>query len=549
MTVWRAALRARRFGQARGGNVVILVALGSSLLMGAGAVGIDLGQVFQARRKAQGAADIAAMLAAVDPTKADTVARRSLVDNGYDPARATVATGGYDASAPNVVPGSRFNSGANPANAVRVGLSTTVPVTFGRAIGLPATVPIRVTGTAASAQFAAFTIGSGTAALSGGIANAVLGALLGAKLSLGVSDYNALASAKVDGLRVLDALAASLNLQAANYTDIVQANASVGQLLMAMRVAAQGNSAAVSALSSILNALPNAGNLVPVGQVDALGDVAALAPGRGLAGPSLDVMDLLAATASLANGQNQVAIDLGGTVPGLLSTRLTLAIGERRRSSGWVRPGSPNATVKTAQTRLLIEATISAPLGLGTVYVPIYAEVASAQATLRTLTCSGPSGGRQATIEAQTGLATLAIAAVNRASINGGTTSPDLSQPAVLIALPLANIGGRTVTNIGSNTQTLTFTDADIANHTVRTVSSTNVAQSLTGSLLGNLSFNLNGFGLTPLLQTSLATTLGLAAAPLDLVLNAVLQSLGLRIGYADVEMDGTLCSQAVLVQ
>ena len=549
MTGLRAALRARRFGQARGGNVVILVALGSSLLMGAGAVGIDLGQVFQARRKAQGAADIAAILAAVDPTKADTVARRSLVDNGYDPARATVATGGYDASAPNGVPGSRFNPGANPANAVRVGLSTTVPVTFGRAIGLPATVPIRVTGTAASAQFAAFTIGSGTAALSGGIANAVLGALLGAKLSLGVSDYNALASAKVDGLRVLDALAASLNLQAANYTDIVQANASVGQLLMAMRVAAQGNSAAVSALSSILNALPNAGNLVPVGQVDALGDVAALAPGRGLAGPSLDVMDLLAATASLANGQNQVAIDLGGTVPGLLSTRLTLAIGERRRSSGWVRPGSPNATVKTAQTRLLIEATISAPLGLGTVYVPIYAEVASAQATLRTLTCSGPSGGRQATIEAQTGLATLAIAAVNRASINGGTTSPDLSQPAVLIALPLANIGGRTVTNIGSNTQTLTFTDADIANHTVRTVSSTNVAQSLTGSLLGNLSFNLNGFGLTPLLQTSLATTLGLAAAPLDLVLNAVLQSLGLRIGYADVEMDGTLCSQAVLVQ
>ncbi len=166
----------------------------------------------------------------------------------------------------------------SPANAVRVGLATTVPVTFGRAIGLPGTVPIRVTGTAASAQFAAFTIGSGTAGLKDGIPNAVLGALLGAKLSLGVSDYAALASAKIDGLRVLDALAASLNLQAANYTEIVQAHASVGQMLMAMRVAAQGNSAAVSALSGILNALPNAGNLVPVGQVDALGDVAALAP-------------------------------------------------------------------------------------------------------------------------------------------------------------------------------------------------------------------------------------------------------------------------------
>jgi uncharacterized membrane protein len=549
VTGGRAAVRARSFGRARGGNVVILVALGSSLLMGAGAVGIDLGQVFQARRKAQGAADIAAMLAAVDPVKADAVARRSLGDNGYDAAQATVATGGYDASAPNVAPGSRFNPGVSPANAVRVGLATTVPVTFGRAIGLPGTVPIRVTGTAASAQFAAFTIGSGTAGLKDGIPNAVLGALLGAKLSLGVSDYAALASAKIDGLRVLDALAASLNLQAANYTEIVQAHASVGQMLMAMRVAAQGNSAAVSALSGILNALPNAGNLVPVGQVDALGDVAALAPGRGLAGPSLNLMDLVAATASLANGQNQVAIDLGATVPGLLSTRLTLAIGERRRSSGWVRPGSPNATVKTAQTRLLIEATVSAPLGLGTVYLPIYAEVAPAQATLRTLSCSGASGGRQATIEAQTGLATLAIAAVSRASIQGGSTSPDLSQPAVLIGLPLVNVSGRTVTNIGAGTQTLTFTDADIANHTVRTVSSGNVLQSLTGSLLGNLSLNLNGLGLNPLLQSALATTLGLAAGPLDFVLDQVLRSLGLRIGYADIEMDGTLCSQAVLVQ
>ncbi|MDF2599566.1 MAG: rane Transport [Methylobacterium brachiatum] len=549
MTGGRAAVLARSFGRARGGNVVILVALGSSLLMGAGAVGIDLGQVFQARRKAQGAADIAAMLAAVDPAKADAVARRSLGDNGYDAAQATVATGGYDASAPNVAPGSRFNPGMSPANAVRVGLATTVPVTFGRALGLPGTVPIRVTGTAASAQFAAFTIGSGTAGLKDGIPNAVLGALLGAKLSLGVSDYAALASAKIDGLRVLDALAASLNLQAANYTEIVQAHASVGQMLMAMRVAAQGNSAAVSALSGILNALPNAGNLVPVGQVDALGDVAALAPGRGLAGPSLNLMDLVAATASLANGQNQVAIDLGATVPGLLSTRLTLAIGERRRSSGWVRPGSPNATVKTAQTRLLIEATVSAPLGLGTVYLPIYAEVAPAQATLRTLSCSGASGGRQATIEAQTGLATLAIAAVSRASIQGGSTSPDLSQPAVLIGLPLVNVSGRTVTNIGAGTQTLTFTDADIANHTVRTVSSGNVLQSLTGSLLGNLSLNLNGLGLNPLLQSTLATTLGLAAGPLDFVLDQVLRSLGLRVGYADIEMDGTLCSQAVLVQ
>lgn len=540
--------RARRFRAARGGNVAILVALGSAMLMGAGAVGIDLGMVFQARRKAQGAVDIAAMLAAVDPTQADTAARRSLGDNGYATATATVSPGSYDASAPGTAPGSRFKAGGSPANAVRVGLSTSVPVTFGRAIGLPAAVPLRVTGTAASAQFAAFTIGSGTLQLQGGIANALLGALLGAKLSLSVSDYDALASARVDGLRVLDALGASLNMQAANYTDIVQAQASVGQMLMALRVAAQDNGSVVSALSGILNALPNAGNLIAIGQVDGLGDAAALAPPRGFAGPSLNVLNLLGAAAALANGQNQVAVDLGATIPGLLATRLTLAIGERKRSSGWVRPGSPNATVQTAQTRLLIEATVTAPLGLGSLTLPVYAEVAPAQATLRSLTCAGPSG-RQVTLDAQTGLATLAIAGVPRTAINGGSTGPDLSQPAPLIALPLITVSGRALVTLGTGAQTLTFSEADIANHTVRSVASGNLTQSLTGSLLRNLTLNINGIGVAPLLQSALTTTLGAVAPAIDLVLDNVLRSLGLRLGYADLDVDGTLCSQAVLVQ
>ncbi|MCJ2071881.1 pilus assembly protein TadG-related protein [Methylobacterium sp. J-030] len=545
--ICRIARRLHRFGVARGGNVAILVAFGSALLLAASAVGIDLGLVFQARRKAQGAADIAAMMGAIDPTQADAMARRSLGDNGYGGAVATVDTGSYDASVSGVAPASRFQPGASPVNAVRVGLSTVVPITFGRAIGLAGSVPLRVTGTAASAQFAAFSIGSGILQFSNGIANALLGGLLGAQLSLSASDYNALLGARVDGLRVLDALATNLNLQAASYTDIVQANASVGQMLMALRVAAQGNAAAVNALSGILNALPNAGGTVPIGQVDPLGDAAALAPPRGFGGPSVDLMNILGATAALANGQNQVAVDLGATIPGLLSTRLTVAIGERRRSSGWVRPGGPNATVQTAQTRLLIEATASAPLGLGTLSLPIYAEVAPAQATLQALSCVG--GARQAAISAQTGLATLAVAAVSRSAITGGTTSPSLSQPAPLIALPLVNVTGRALATIGSATQTLVFNDAAITNHTVQTVSSGDLTQSLTGSLLRNLSLNINGIGVSPLLQTSLGATFTAIAPSLDLVLDTALRSLGLHLGYADVDVDGVLCSQAVLVQ
>ncbi len=303
----------------------------------------------------------------------------------------------------------------------------------------------------------------------------------------------------------------------------------------------------MNALTGILNALPNAGGTIPIGQVAPLGDAAALAPSRGFGGPSIDLMNIVGAIATLANGQNQASADLGATIPGLLSTRLTVAVGERRRSSGWVRPGGSNATVQTAQTRLLIEATASAPLGLGTLSLPIYVEIAPAQATLQALSCAG--GARQVTIRAQTGLATLAVAGVPRSAVTGGSASPNLSQPAVLIALPLLNVSGRAVATIGSTTQTLVFNEADITNHTVKTVSSGDLTQSVIGSLLGNLSLSVNGIGVSPLLQTSLSATLSALAPALDLVLDTTLRSLGLRLGYADVDVDGVLCSQAVLVQ
>ena len=245
-----------------------------------------------------------------------------------------------------------------------------------------------------------------------------------------------------------------------------------------------------------------------------------------------------------------MAVDLGATVPGLLSARLTLALGERRRSSGWVRPGSANATVRTAQARLLIETTLTAPSGLGILALPLYAEVAPAQGTMRTLTCPGSAaGGRQVVIDAQTGLATLAIASVLRGAIGAAGPSPDLSRPAPLIGLPPLTVLGRAQTSVGTTTATLTFSDADITNHTVRSVASSGLAQSLTGSLVRNLSLSVDGVGVSPLLQTALGATLTTAAPALDGILDTTLRTLGLRVGYADIDVDGTLCGRAVLVQ
>ena len=55
-------MRLRDFKRDRRGGVAVTVALGSTMLFGMAAFGVDLGTVVQTRRKAQGAADIALLL-------------------------------------------------------------------------------------------------------------------------------------------------------------------------------------------------------------------------------------------------------------------------------------------------------------------------------------------------------------------------------------------------------------------------------------------------------------------------------------------------------
>lgn len=541
-------MRLRDFKRDRRGGVAVTVALGSTMLFGMAAFGVDLGTVVQTRRKAQGAADIAAMLAASDPARADQLARRSLADNGFGTGTITVATGRYDASGQVAAP-QRFKAGGGPTNAVRVALKSSVQTHFTPILGLPKQYEINAAGTAASVQLAAFWVGSGTAALDGGIANAVLGALLGTRLSLSVSDYNALLNARIDSYRFLDALGARIGL--VSYADILAANVRIDQVVASIKAAGgTGLGSASSALDLLLSAGPN-GDRFRVGDLVDLGDAAALSPGRGSAGPSVGVMSLVSAAAQLANGNRQVAVDLGATIPGLLRTKLTLGIGERRQYSGWVQPGTPSATVTTAQTRLLIEASLTAPLGLANLNLPIYVEAARAKATLRSVTCPWTAATRRSVgIDVEPGLLDLAIADVGPSSIVPGAISPDLSRDATILAVPLVSITAKARATIGSPyAQTLAFGDDDITARRVKTVSASGMTNSLTRSLIDSMTINLGGLGVTPLLRPALQVTLGNAAPALDFVLDNTLRTLGIRVGYADVAVDGTRCDHAVLVQ
>ncbi|MEA1834271.1 TadG family pilus assembly protein [Methylobacterium durans] len=539
------------------GSVALVTAFGFAGLLAAGALGIDAAALFQAQRRAQGAVDLAAILAAAKPADAETVARQSLAANGYRAATdITVQSGRYVGDRSAAV-ARRFTAATAQTNAVRVDLRTSARTTFARALGLPAAFAIRTSGTAATAQFASFSVGSGLASLDAGIVNAVLGAMLGTTLSLSVADYNALTSARIDAFRFLDALATELNIEAATYTDVVRAQATLGQILSGLRVVAGSleDGAAASALAKVSRSVRAGGNAFAVGRVVDLGDAAALSPGRGSRGPDLGLMPILSAAASIANGAQQVAVDLGAGVPGLLRTRVTLALGEPRQSSGWVEPGSANATVRTAQIRLLIEASLTAPRGLAELTIPLYAEAAQATASLRSVVCPWTDAGqRRVDLDARPGVLDLAIAEVAKSALDPRTAAPDLTAPAtILSALTLATVKGRARATVGTPfAQAVTFSDADIANRVIRTVSSQQMVHSAVGSLLASLDLDVRALGLgvsTPDLQRGIRAALTDAAPILDQVLDNVLRTFGIRVGRADLSVDGVRCDRAVLVQ
>lgn len=535
------------------GSVSIVTALALATLLGAAALGVDLSRLYGAQRRAQGAADLAALIAAGDLSAPDAAARRSLADNGFGSrARIGVQTGAYQRSAA-IASTNRFTPGAPSPNAVRVSLTTPVPLTFGRFLGLPASYDVSVSGIAAHARFAAFSIGSGVAALDAGLANAVLGALLGTTVSLSLMDYEALLSTRIDLFRFLDALAFDLGLQAATYNDIITASATPAQLVRAL-AASSTAPAAGAALGRLAQALPRGANRIPLRSLVDLGDAAVLSPDRGSEGPPIRLFDVVSGTAAIANGERQVAIDLAGAVPGLLGTRLTLAIGEPRRSSGWVTPGSARATLRTAQVRLLIETQVKAPLNLGTLTLPLYAEAGIGQASLRAVNCSGTTGGRQVDLDVQPGLLTLAIADIPPGGFDTRSAPPSLADPVDLLRLPLLalSVRARAQTTVGSaHARRVSFSDDDIARHRERTVSSTGLVGSATGTLLASLTIDINGSGglLLPTLRPLLVATLSAVAPALDAVLDGTLRTLGLQVGTASVTAEDVRCEPAVLVQ
>ncbi|MER9951388.1 hypothetical protein [Mesorhizobium sp. M0047] len=569
----------------RKANFAVMTALMAPVGLALAAVAIDEASIYTERREAQAMVDLAAITAASNITKIDTAVVTTLTDNGMPgvvvqgsgqtiaPAVGktvvSVTPGRYAASGANV--SQRFQANLTPYNAVRVTLKK-IPARYFASSLIPTPV-IGTEATASMTPLATFSVGSRLASVNGGILNALLSGLLGGNISLSVMDYNGLISADVSVLSFISALATQANVTGGTYSDVLASKATVGQIATAMaNVPGVGNTAKV-ALQTIASKSTSTVK-IPLSSLVDLGSVGSVGLGQTPTGLGVDAsaMGMLTAAAVLANGTNQAQVNLGATVPGLLSTKLTIAIGEPAQFSPWLAVGGIGTTVRTAQTRIKLVASVGVGTpGLGggvsllAVNLPLNVEVAYAEAKLTDITCpTGPSSIK-VSIAAHPGIAALHLANSNTSGF-GDFSQPqtftdaeiaDANLKLLLTNIPLIQMMGSAATAItNNNPTTLTFDAADIANKTIKTVSTRNITQSLATSLVSNLSLSVNALGLgidltalTGAVKPAVVTALNGVTAPVDDLLYNVLSALGVGVGEADVRVTGATCGRSVLVQ
>lgn len=563
----------------RDGNIGTLAAISLPLIIFSLALGVDYGYLTVQQRQLQAAADLAAIAAAANVAEAEKSAATyfalntlpvsvtgkdgttipaviTALNSSATPATALVERGRYTAD-PDIAPEERFKPAGADADAARVTLTRPSDL-FVAAVFTPTSPMLSATGSAARSKTAAFSIGTRLASLNDGILNALLGKLLGTNLSLNVMDYRALVDADIAVHPFLKAVATTLNLTAGTYEEVLNAGITMPQLLASMR-AVEGLSGPVrSALRLVEQATAGSKVKLPLSRILNLDPKKGLAVATGGDWKmSINALQMITAAAALANGKNQVALDVGAVVPGLAAVKVNLAIGEPPVETPSHRLGAPGSAVRSAQTRLSVEVSIDGLAALAglRIKLPLYVEVAAAEAKLSDIRCYGGSlGNANVAIDAVPGVAEIAIGKVDPSvlsdfSDDARVTKARIVDSALLSIDAIAHVEAKNL----SKTR-LTYTPAEIAAGTMKSVSTRNTLTSAVRSLFGNLDaeINIKLLGLPigiPGIASALGNTLGAVTPAIDELLYNLLLLAGVRIGEADIRVTGVSCQRPVLVQ
>lgn len=532
-----------RLATNRRGGISVLVAGSMFMLAGAATVAVDLGSVYLARRQLQGIADAAALAAS---NGGRTSAEQLLAQSGVQGITiVSIEDGSYTADAAVAV-ADRFQAGGADGSATRIAVQRRVPLFFGRLLVGRDGVDLSARAIAARTDAAAFSLGTGLASLSGGLPNMVLSNLAGTELNLSVMDYNGLVNANLDLLHVADALKVRLGRDGDAYGELFDRQVPIGDLLAAMADASAG-SAAAATLQALAGRI--AGRSVRLGDIIDLGPMRSAGSAAGQPNIVLDAFSMLRMLLSPPSGVS-VPMDLRVAVPGLASTRLMLVVGEgQTRSPLLTVTAKRDVVLRTAQTRMYLETSVATLLGgLGSVRVPLYIELAAAEARLSDIIC-GLNGGVTLAVTPSVGSAVLGDVDVGALTDFSIAANP---RPALLAQALGTRVTGFTRIALGGiQAQNVHFSSAEISARQVKTVSTQDLTRGIASSLASQTQVQVSVLGLTvsnsplgPLVGSLLGTT----APLLDSLLASVTATLGVRVGSADVRVHERRCGVAQIV-
>lgn len=530
----------------RRGSVTIITVGAMVAMLASTALAVDIGSIYLAQRKLQGVADIAAMAAVADTDSSTTAAQHAIDQNNLANAQIASLVPGTYTPDPSIQPSDRFVPSTPSPNAVQLTLSQSVPLFFGGALTGRSSAQVHATALAARMDYAAFSLGTRLAAVQGGLPGALLSALAGTDLNLSLMDYNALVGTQIDLLSFSKALATHLNLTAASFNDTLNAQATLPQILSALADVA-GNQQAASTLNALALRVPpttvQLSNLIDLGPYG----------GQDHSDPSsvvsADGYSIVRETLALANGTRQVSMNLGLSLPGISSTNVTLAIGQRPENSPWLTVAQDGTvTIRSAQARLYMDSQLlgTGLLNLASVHLPLYIELAEAQAKLNSISCHGQNNTTVG-LNVLPSVGSVAIANVDQSKLsNFSVTVPE--QQATIAQLGLLKVVGQAHTDLGGvNWKPVTFNSSDIANHTIQTVATDDLMQGVASSLVSKMKLTALGLDLSGI-TAAVGALLTPISPTLDGLVDQVTDLLGVHVGEADVQINGVRCGKPSLV-
>jgi len=563
------------------GAIAPFAAIVLAVTIGLVALSTDLGSWFAKRRSLQAATDAAALAAVSDTGLLAAKNKSAIVANATDllernggtvPTIGATDLGVYCAYARDddgELAKPRFSTDIalcdgddRPAsdavpNAVRLQTVSAASTFLSRVLNpTQASLSINTSATATRIDEAAFQAGTGLADLNGGIANALLKALLGSSVQLTLAQYDGLLKTDVKLLPFLDALATNLNLTAGTYDSLLQSNAQVGDIVQAaiQVLDQQGQLAGVQldALNALLTlqgqiTTPNdiqLGDLIDLG-VWKPQPIGAPEPNSAL-NAGLNLYQLVTFSAQLANGKNAVAIpELGLNLGPILSISLEATAIEPPQKP-YFTFGPVGAQVHTAQVRLqLMIKLLNLPSLLGKgVQLPIYIEIGEGDAKLSDISCGvNPATDAVVTVKARSGVAAIYIGKVDDNAMRN-FTKPVTVEEADLIDVSLAglanlvNIKGKAKVPLGSGAETpLTFTQPQPG------VTPVSLEPPTTEGVIGPVS---GGGQRARAVSAGMGENLGKGLYD-NLEITATL-ALGLVSGKVDLKSDGAVCLRLLVV-